>query len=310
MSGTPAELRSMLDADAPLVAPGAFNALFARLIEEAGFRAVYLSGAGVANALLGQPDLGLVTMSEMVMVAERICEVVDVPVIADGDTGYGGVHNVARTVAAYERAGVAAIQIEDQRFPKRCGHFDGKEVVPAGEMVERVVAARQGRSGDEGIVIIARTDAAAIEGIEGAIARGRMYGEAGADVLFIEAPSSSKELALIASELGDWPLVANMVEYGKTPLMTAEELGDLGFSLVLFPGSVTRTVTRAAQDTLDELHRTGTTSGRLESMATFDEVNRVVGLTDADNWERRIQDAAAEDDSAGAEVDSAGTEEL
>ncbi len=294
MSGTPARLRALLAGDAPLVAPGAFNALFARLIEEAGFDAVYLSGAGVANALLGQPDLGLVTMSEMVMVAERICEVVDVPVIADGDTGYGGVHNVARTVAAYERAGVAAIQIEDQQFPKRCGHFEGKEVVSANEMVERVVAARRARSGDDGIVIIARTDAAAVEGIHSAIARARTYGEAGADVLFVEAPSSEDELAMVAGELGDWPLVANMVEFGKTPLLSAEELGDLGFSLILFPGSVTRTVTLAARETLDELRSTGTTMGRLDAMATFDEVNRVVGLTEADEFERSITDAASD----------------
>ena len=294
MSGTPARLRALLGDDAPVVAPGAFNALFARLIEEAGFDAVYLSGAGVANALLGQPDLGLVTMSEMVMVAERICEVVDVPVIADGDTGYGGVHNVARTVAAYERAGVAAIQIEDQQFPKRCGHFEGKEVVSADEMVERVVAARRARSGDDGILIIARTDAAAVEGIESAIGRARTYGKAGADVLFVEAPSSGDELAMIADELGDWPLVANMVEWGKTPLLSADELGELGFSLILFPGSVTRTVTRAARETLDELRSTGTTMGRLDEMATFDEVNRVVGLTEADEFERSITDAASD----------------
>ncbi len=294
MSGTPARLRALLSADAPVVAPGAFNALFARLIEEAGFDAVYLSGAGVANALLGQPDLGLVTMSEMVMVAERICEVVDVPVIADGDTGYGGVHNVARTVAAYERAGVAAIQIEDQQFPKRCGHFEGKEVVSADEMVERVVAARRARSGDDGIVIIARTDAVAVEGIENAIVRARTYGEAGADLLFVEAPSSRDELAMVAGELGDWPLVANMVEWGRTPLLSAQELGDLGFTLILFPGSVTRTVTRAARETLDELRSTGTTIGRLDQMATFDEVNRVVGLSEADEFERSITDAASD----------------
>ena len=294
MSGTPARLRALLSADAPVVAPGAFNALFARLIEEAGFDAVYLSGAGVANALLGQPDLGLVTMSEMVMVAERICEVVDVPVIADGDTGYGGVHNVARTVAAYERAGVAAIQIEDQQFPKRCGHFEGKEVVSADEMVERVVTARRARSGDDGIVIIARTDAAAVEGIENAIVRARTYGEAGADLLFVEAPSSRDELAMVAGELGDWPLVANMVEWGRTPLLSAEELGDLGFTLILFPGSVTRTVTRAAREMLDELRSTGTTIGRLDQMATFDEVNRVVGLSEADEFERSITDAASD----------------
>jgi 2-methylisocitrate lyase-like PEP mutase family enzyme len=294
MSGTPARLRALFGGNTPVVAPGAFNALFARLIEEAGFGAVYVSGAGVANALLGRPDLGLVTMSEMATVATQICEVVEVPVIADGDTGYGGVHNVARTVAAYERAGVAAIQIEDQKFPKRCGHFEGKEVVSAVEMVERVVAARQARSEEDGLIIIARTDAAAVEGIDGAIGRARRYGEAGADVLFVEAPSSRAELEAIAGELGDWPLVANMVEYGKTPLLTAAELGDLGFSLVLFPGSVTRTVTRAAQDTLGELRRTGTTVGRLERMATFDEVNRVVGLPEADAWERFIQKTATD----------------
>lgn len=294
MSGTPARLRALFGGDAPVVAPGAFNALFARLIEEAGFGAVYMSGAGVANALLGRPDLGLVTMSEMATVAAQICDVVEVPVIADGDTGYGGVHNVARTVAAYERAGVAAIQIEDQTFPKRCGHFDGKEVVSAVEMVERVVAARQARSEEDGLIIIARTDAASVEGIDGAIGRARRYGEAGADVLFVEAPSSRAELEAIAGELRDWPLVANMVEYGKTPLLTAAELGDLGFSLVLFPGSVTRTVTRAAQDMLGELRRTGTTVGRLERMATFDEVNRVVGLPEADAWERSIQKTATD----------------
>ncbi|GMQ85838.1 MAG: isocitrate lyase/PEP mutase family protein [Acidimicrobiia bacterium] len=293
MSANPAALRNLLEAGSPVVAPGAFNALFARLIQEAGFAAVYLSGAGVANALLGRPDLGLVTMSEMAMVAGRICEVVDLPVIADGDTGYGGVHNVARTVSAYERAGVAAIQLEDQRFPKRCGHFDGKEVVATDEMVERVVAARRARSGDGGIMIIARTDAAAVEGIDNAIARARIYGEAGADVLFVEAPESRDELAKVGSELGDWPLVANMVEYGKTPLLPVEALGELGFSLILYPGSVTRTVTQAARKTLSELRATGTTTGRLEDMATFDELNRVVGLGEADQWERSIKDAAS-----------------
>jgi len=294
MSANPSALRSLLGAGSPVVAPGAFNALFARLIQEAGFGAVYLSGAGVANALLGRPDLGLVTMSEMAMVAGRICEVVDLPVIADGDTGYGGVHNVARTVSEYERAGVAAIQLEDQRFPKRCGHFDGKEVVAQDEMVERVVAARRARSGDDGIMIIARTDAAAIEGIDDAIARARAYGEAGADILFVEAPESREELAKVGSDLADWPLVANMVEYGKTPLLPAEALGELGFSLILYPGSVTRTVTQAARETLSELHATGTTTGRLDDMATFDELNRVVGLGEADEWERSIKDAASE----------------
>ena len=290
MSASPAGLRARLGDDAPLVAPGTFNALLARLIEEAGFGAVYVSGAGVANTLLGRPDLGLVTMSEMVMVAERICDVVDIPVIADADTGYGGVHNVARTVTAYERAGVAGIQLEDQQFPKRCGHFDHKEVVPTTEMVQRIEAARRARSGDDGIVLIARTDAAGVLGIDDAIERARAYGEAGADALFVEAPTSMDELAEVGSRLADWPLVANMVEFGKTPLLSVEELGELGFLLVFYPGSLTRTVTRASQETLSELHRSGTTEALLDDMATFDEVNRVVGLSESDDWERSIAD--------------------
>lgn len=294
MTAGSGRLRDLLSSDAAVVAPGAANALFSRLIAEAGFEAVYLSGAGVANMVLGRPDIGLVTMSEMVAVAEHICEVVDVPVIADADTGYGGVHNVARTVAAYERVGVAAIQIEDQRFPKRCGHFDHKEVVSQAEMVERVLAARRARLEESGIVIIARTDAAGDLGIEEAVARARRYGEAGADVLFVEAPSSREELVFVAENLAEWPLVANMVEQGKTPMLSVEELEGLGFSLVLFPGSLTRAVTRAAQVTLDELARNGTTVGRLGEMATFDEVNQVVGLDEADDWERSIADEASD----------------
>ncbi len=196
----------MLTNQAPVVAPGTFNALFARLIVEAGFPAVYLSGAGVANSLLGRPDIGIATMDEMVMIAERICDVVDVPVIADGDTGYGGVHNVARTVRAYERAGVAAVQLEDQVFPKKCGHFDGKEVVSTGEMLERLNAAGDARSGPDGILIIARTDARGPHDLDEAIRRARAYGEAGADLLFVEAPQSRDELARVGQELADWPL--------------------------------------------------------------------------------------------------------
>ena len=294
MTGSPTTLRRLLAEERPVVAPGSFNALFARLIERAGFPAVYLSGAGVANAFLGRPDVGLVTMNEMVRVAEQMCSVVDVPVIADGDTGYGGVHNVARTVAAYERAGVAAIQLEDQVFPKRCGHFEGKEVVEIDEMVQRVHAARDARSGGDGILIIARTDAAGPRGLDEAIARARIYGEAGADVLFIEAPRTLDELNMVAAELDAWPLVANMVEFGKTPLLSAAALAEIGFSLVLFPGSITRTVVRAAGEMLDELRATGSTEGRLDTMASFDDVNRLVGLAEADTWERAIAERSTE----------------
>lgn len=293
MTGRGASLRALLADQSPVVAPGTFNALFARLIVEAGFPAVYLSGAGVANTLLGKPDLGLVTMNEMLLVAQHVCAAVDVPVVADGDTGYGGVHNVARTVAGYERVGVAAIQLEDQVFPKKCGHFEGKEVVAPGEMLERIHAAREARTGPDGILIIARTDAAGPLGLDEAIDRARSYGEAGADLLFVEAPRSREELERVGRELDGWPLVANMVEYGKTPLLPAEELGAIGYSLVIFPGSITRTATLAAREVLAELAATGTTAGRLDRMTSFQDLNEVVGLADANDWEQEIADRSS-----------------
>jgi len=290
VSDGPRQLDTLLEDSSPVVAPGTFNALFARLIEKEGFPAVYISGAGVANSLLGKPDLGLVSMDEMTMIARLICDVVTIPVIADADTGYGGVHNVARVVSAYERAGVAAIQLEDQVFPKRCGHFDGQEVVPVGEMLERLASAIETRSstGGDGIRIIARTDAADPLGLEEAIRRARIYGEAGADLLFVEAPTSRAQLAIVGEELSDWPLVANMVEGGKTPLLNVDELAELGFSLILFPGSITRTVTGAARSLLRELAEAGSTRDMIDVMASFDEVNDLVGLGDADQWERSI----------------------
>ena len=302
MSDGPRQLDSLLEDSSPVVVPGTFNALFARLIEKEGFPAVYLSGAGVANSLLGKPDLGLVSMDEMTMIARLICDVVTIPVIADADTGYGGVHNVARVVSAYERAGVAAIQLEDQVFPKRCGHFDGKEIVPVGEMLERLASAIETRSSTkgEGIRIIARTDAAGPLGLEEAIRRARIYGEAGADLLFVEAPTSREQLAIVGEELSDWPLVANMVEGGKTPLLSVDELAELGFSLILFPGSITRTVTRAARALLLSLAEAGSTREMIGDMATFDEVNELVGLTDADEWERSISKDASKGEGAGS----------
>jgi len=294
VSDGPRQLGALLEGSSPVVAPGTFNALFARLIEKEGFPAAYLSGAGVANSLLGKPDLGIVSMDEMVMVARLICDVVTIPLVADADTGYGGVHNVARVVSAYERAGVAAIQLEDQVFPKRCGHFDDKEVVPVGEMLERLASAVETRSNDgDGIRIIARTDAAGPLGFEEAIRRARIYGEAGADVLFVEAPTSRDQLEIIGRELSDWPLVANMVEGGKTPLLSVNELAELGFSLILFPGSITRTVTWAARSLLQKLAEVGSTGEMIDDMATFDEVNELVGLIEYDEWERSISENAS-----------------
>ena len=288
MTTPAARLRALLDNEPPVIAPGAFNALFARLIEDAGFPAVYLSGAGVANSLLGMPDLGIFTQTEMVTIADNVCQAVDVPVIVDGDTGYGGIHNVARTVRLYERAGVAAIQLEDQVFPKKCGHFEGKQVVSRTEMLERIYAAREARSSEDGILIIARTDAAAVIDLDEAIERAKLFGEAGADILFVEAPRTEDDLALVGKELSSYRLMANMVEFGKTPLLPAERLGELGFHCVIYPGAITRSVVPAAREMLAELKAEGTTAGRLDRMATFQDVNEVVGLTDRNEWEAMI----------------------
>jgi 2,3-dimethylmalate lyase len=292
MTSPAARLRRLLDRPEPVVAPGAFNAIFAMLIEEASFPAVYLSGAGVSNSLLGEPDLGILTQTEMVGIAEKVCQAVTVPVIADGDTGYGGVHNVARTVQLYERAGVAAIQLEDQAFPKKCGHFEGKEVVTPEVMLERIHAAREARSDADGILIIARTDARAPLGLDEAIDRAHRYGEAGADVLFVEAPQTEAELARIGAELSDHRLMANMVEFGKTPLLPAAELGALGYALIIYPGAITRTVVPAARAVLQELATAGTTEGWLDQMATFQDVNTLLGLPDANERERLLEQRA------------------
>ena len=294
MMSPASQLRLLLDNNSPVVAPGAFNALFAKLIEEAEFKAVYLSGAGVANSLLGAPDLGMVTQTEIANIADLVCQAVDIPVIADGDTGYGGVHNVGRTIRLYERAGVAAIQLEDQAFPKKCGHFEGKAVVPVEEMVQRIQAARDARSNDEGILIIARTDARASLGLDAAIDRAKIYAEAGADLLFVEAPHSEDELAQIGSELSGHRLMANMVEFGKTPLLPADRLAELGYCLIIHPGAITRVVVEFARAVLGDLRTTGSTKGWLDRMATFADVNALLGLPEANEWEVEISRRAAE----------------
>src|SRR2546427_3233237 len=215
-------LRALLNAPGLIIAPGAYDGLSARLVEQAGFDVVYMTGSGAANSLLGEPDLGLTTMTEMANQAVRICAATSLPVIADADTGYGGPLNVRRTVQEYERAGVAGLHIEDQVFPKRCGHFEGKQVIPVEEMVGKIRAALDART-DPNLVIIARSDAAAVEGLDAALARGHAYEDAGADALFIEAPRALDELRAIGRSF-HVPLVANMVEGGATPLQPAAEL--------------------------------------------------------------------------------------
>jgi 2-methylisocitrate lyase-like PEP mutase family enzyme len=268
-----------------LVAPGAYDAFTARLVEIAGFEAVYLTGAGVSYSQLGKPDVGSVTQTEMVERVASIARAISVPLIADGDTGYGNAINVMHTVRLYERAGAAAIQIEDQRFPKRCGHLAGKELIPAEEMVGKIRAAQAARQSDE-FLIIARTDARSVAGLEEAIRRGRSYVEAGADVLFIESPHSQKELMAIALAFPDVPLMANAVEGGLTPLLTADELQTMGYSLVIFPNSLIRRFARAGLELLAELKARGTTRHLLNQMLLFEELIQLLGVEELRELER------------------------
>jgi 2-methylisocitrate lyase-like PEP mutase family enzyme len=266
-----------------VILPGAYDALSARLIEAAGFDAVYLTGAGLANSSLGVPDIGLVTLTELRDHVARIADAVSVPLVVDADTGFGNAINMRRTVKLLERAGASALQIEDQVFPKKCGHFAGKAVIPAAEMVQKVHAAVDARASEE-LLIIARTDARAVSTMEEALERAHLYREAGADILFVEAPESLDELATIGSSF-DVPLVANMVEGGKTPLLTAGELAALGFSLVLFANAALRVSQRAITEMLRELWATGGTSGVLDRMATWDERQSSVGKPEYDALE-------------------------
>ena len=274
-----ARLNSLLSKDEPLVCPGAMNALFARLIERAGFSSVYMTGAGVSNGLLGQPDVGLTTLTEMTQMAQNISTAVEIPVFADADTGFGGAVNIERTVQLYERAGVAAIQLEDQVVPKRCGHFEGKEVVSISEMRARIRTALAARN-DPSLMIVARTDARSILGLDEAIKRGLAYADSGADALFIEAPISDAELERIGTELAvtGLPLIANMVEGGKTPLHSAKELGELGFKLVIFPGLLSRVAVYAATKALTVLAENGDSRPLLDELMQFSDMQRILKL--------------------------------
>lgn len=260
-----------------LLAPGVFDALSALLAEQAGFEAVYLSGASVAYTRLGRPDIGLVTASEVESTVANIRERVAIPVIVDADTGFGNAINVQRTVRMLERAGAAAIQLEDQSLPKRCGHLDGKTLVSANEMAGKIKAALDSRQSVE-TLIIARTDAVAVDGLDAALERAERYAEAGADVLFIEALRSAGDMKqAIARIAGRAPLLANMVEGGKTPVLPAAELEALGFSIAIFPGGLARSLAFAAQEYFATLKRDGTTAAHRSRMLDFDGLNAVLG---------------------------------
>ena len=268
-------LRQRLSRREILVAPGAYDALTAKLIQASGFEAVYLSGAGVSYATLGWPDLGLVTQTELAARVAMLANAVSLPVIADGDTGHGNANNAARCVQLYERAGAQAIQLEDQIFPKRCGHMAGKTLVDAQEMVEKLQAALQARRSPD-FLVVARTDALGVAGMDEALDRGRRYLEAGADALFVEAPRSRDELRTVAQAFADVPLVANMVEGGRTPLLPADELQALGYALVIHPNALARRFARAGLQLLGELKARGSTAHLLDDMLLFEEFNALL----------------------------------
>jgi carboxyvinyl-carboxyphosphonate phosphorylmutase len=285
--GSGATLRARLDAGEMVLAPGCYDALGARLIEEAGFPAAYMTGFGTSAARLGRPDVGLLTMSEMVDTAGRIAGAVAIPLIADADTGYGNPLGVIRTVREYEAAGVAAIHIEDQVMPKKCGHMEDKQVIPALEMAAKVTAAVAARRSSE-FLIIARTDARAGLGLDEAIRRARLYREAGADMLFVEAPQSEAEIERVAGELADVPLLFNYAEGGKTPAVSHQRLAELGFALVIFPISTLLVATTAMRSVLAQIRREGTPREALSSMLPFTDFLDFIGLPEVQDLEQRF----------------------
>ena len=260
-----------------LLAPGIYDALSGLIAEQAGARAVYLSGASIAYTRFGRSDVGLVSASEVHDTLAAVTDRIQIPVIVDADTGFGNALNVQRTIRNFERAGAAAIQIEDQSFPKRCGHLDGKTLISKDEMVGKIKAAIDARK-ETNTLIIARTDARGVEGLSEAIDRAQAYQEAGADILFIEAPHSIDEMKLIRKSFGeDLPLLANMVEGGKTPIKTANDLKSLGFNIVIFPGGAVRAATFQLQQYYAGLIENGSTLEFSDSMHNFDSLNSVIG---------------------------------
>jgi carboxyvinyl-carboxyphosphonate phosphorylmutase len=283
----PRRLRELLAGAKPVLAPGAYDALSARLVEAAGFPCVYMTGFGTAAALLGRPDIGLVSGTEMVDNARRIAGAVAVPVIADADTGYGNPLNVIRTVRDFERAGVAGIHLEDQVMPKRCGHLDGKVLVPTDEMAAKVRAAVAARVDDD-FMIIARTDARAVDGMDAALRRASAYLDAGADVLFVEAPESEAEIERVAGEFEGVPLLFNWAEGGRTPPVSLERLHQLGFSLVIFPIGALLSAATAVRAYLEALRRDGTPQGELAGLPTLGEFVESMGMPEVRDLEQRF----------------------
>ncbi len=270
-------LKSRLNESSILLAPGVYDALTGLLAQQAGAQAVYLSGASIAYTRFGRPDIGLVSMSEVADTIALVRDRIDIPMVVDADNGFGNALNVQRTVRVFERMGANALQLEDQTLPKRCGHLDGKTLISSEEMVGKIHAACDARASDE-TLIISRTDAIAVEGFEPALARAHAYVEAGADILFVEAPQDGAQINAVSREFaGKVHLMANMVEGGKTPVQSAPELEALGFSLVIFPGGIVRALSVSARDYYDNLVRTGSNRASMDRMLDFNGLNEVIG---------------------------------
>ena len=279
-------LRKLMSGPGCLVAPGVADGLAARLVKLAGFEAAYMTGFGTSITRLGMPDVGLLTATEMIDNASRIVDACELPVVADADTGYGNPINTRRTIRDYEKAGVAGVHIEDQGWPTRCGHLAGKRVIPTAEMVAKIKAACDARR-DQDFVIITRTDAIAIEGIDAALERGERYREAGADVLFIEAPVGRAEVDRVSKHFKGVPLLYNMASSGKTPDLPADELGKLGFRIAIYPNWVILAAIPAMQNMLAELKRTGSVAHMRDKVATFKQFTEIAGLPDIMELEER-----------------------
>ena len=270
-------LRTRLQSPSIVTAPGVYDALSALLVEQAGFEAAYLSGASIAYTRFGRPDIGLLSLDDVVAVTGHIRERTGLHLIVDADTGFGNALNVRRTVQLLERAGASAIQLEDQTLPKRCGHLDGKTIVSAAEMVGKIRAAVDARRNEQ-TLLVARTDAVAVEGLEPALERAERYAEAGADVLFVEALRSTDDMADALARLSHRaPMLANMVEGGKTPVLPAAELQSIGYRIAIFPGGTVRALSFALQGYLQSLREHGTTTPWLPQMLSFDRLNDVIG---------------------------------
>lgn len=281
------KLKELVNRREATTAPGTPNALFARVIEDLGYDVVYVTGAGIANMQLGAPDIGLTSVFEVAQTVSAIADAVDLPMIVDADTGFGNAINMRRTVRLLERAGAAGIQIEDQVFPKKCGHFSGKAVIPTEEMVAKIKAATDARLDDD-LQIIARTDARAIEGLDRAMERAHAFIEAGADLTFVEAPTSIEELARIGREL-NVPQVANIVFGGKTPDPGRQKLADMGYSIVLYANAALQAALRASTEVLASLKETGSLDMVAERLASFDERQRAVKKDVWDSLEERYR---------------------